>query len=178
MLSRVTESAGEKYVYGLASPAIRSRRADVRACGVYATDKRIFMVRAPLRIQMMFLLPWSVAVVLLGSDFGISLSLFSTGNGVYSWPGPQLILLLTGFAFLFVALALSYHKDFSEVPIQELERRKIYDVERGQISGTAMSRSAFWTSRITVYLRGGVVHSILFAEPGSYDRARRVFEMP
>jgi hypothetical protein len=167
----------EAYLYGLASPSIRSRRADVRACGVYATTKRIFLVHALVRVQMMFLLPWSIAVVFLGSCLGLSLGLLSTGNSVYSWSWPQLYLLWTGFAFLFVALALSWYKDLSQVPIQELERRKIYQVEREQISEIEMRRRIFWTSQIVVHLRGGERRRILFAEPGSFDRARRVFQM-
>lgn len=133
----------EAYLYGLASPSIRNMRADVRACGVYATNKRVFMVRAPPRVQAMFLLPWPIAIVLLGSGLGLTISLFSTGNSVYSWSGPQLYLYWTGLAFLYVALASSWYKDFSQVPIQELERRRIYQVEREQILEIEMRKPTF-----------------------------------
>lgn len=179
MLSKVEEAEGEKYLYGLASPSIRSRRADPRGCGVYATNRRIFLVRAPLRIQVLFLLPWSMAVVLFLSYLVISLNLlFTKSAGSTSLFSPAyLYLYWPGFAFLFVGLGSSWYKDFSQVPIQELERRKIYEFEREQISRFETSRSIFWASRIVVYLRGGERRSILFAEPGSFDRARHAFEM-
>ncbi|MDA4128824.1 MAG: hypothetical protein OK422_05180 [Thaumarchaeota archaeon] len=171
------QEEGETYLYGLASPSIRNRRADVRGCGVYATNKRVFLVRAPPRVQAMFLLPWCIAIVLLASGVGLLLSLLSTGNSVYSWLGPQLYLYWTGFAFLFVALASSWYRDFAQVPIQELERRRIYQVEREQILEVEMRRRTFWSSQIVVRLRGGEKRLILFAEPGSFDRARRAFQM-
>jgi|GEM_PF-682799 hypothetical protein len=176
---RVEEVEGEKYFYGVASPSIRSRRADLRGCGVYATNKRIFLVRAPLRIQVLFLFPWSMAVVFLLSYIIILLnSLFTKSAGPPSLFTPAYFFLFwPAFAFLFVALGSSWYRDSSQVPIQELERRKIYEFEREQISRFETSRSTFWTSRIVVYLRGGERQSILFAEPGSFDRAKHAFEM-
>jgi hypothetical protein len=179
MLPKVEESEGEKYLYGLASPSIKSRRADLRGCGVYATTKRILLVRAPLRIQVLFLFPWSMAIVFLLSCLIIMLNLLFTKNaGSASLSAPAYFYLFwPGFAFLFVGLGSSWYKDFSQVPIKELEQRKILEFKREQVSKLEMSRSVFWTSRIVVYLRGGERHSILFAEPGSFDRAKHAFEV-
>ncbi len=169
MAQQVTD--GEKYLGGFLSPSIRNRRMDMRPCGVYATNKRIFLVRSPLWIQLTLLATWLVAFVLVLSSMIMSIMLLisssSLGNGIvtpFFW---------IGLALLFVFIGSAWYKNFSEVPIADLERKKIWDIQRDQISSIEMTRNTFSNSGgFEIHLKSGDKRSIFFAEKGSFDRAK------
>lgn len=171
---RAEKVEGQKYVYGLSSSSIRNMRIDPRPCGVYGTNERILfcafvtwnadrfpnslvccLYPSPSALVMSILLPFAA-----GRPFG---------NGLGTPMG------LPGFVLLFISLGTQWYKDFSEVPIQELEKRKIWDIERGQIATLEMSESSLSTAQIKIHLKSGETRSILFSANGSYDHAKLLF---
>lgn len=76
----------------------------------------------------------------------------------------------SGLVLLAILLLVQRHKDYSQVPIQELERRKVYDMDRAEISEVEMKGS-----RIRVYLKSGRSHTILFSWRETFERARPIF---
>ena len=176
MAQEVAEN--ETYVDGLASPSIKIRRRrmiDLRPCGVYATNKRIFLVRSSIWMQITYITIWLMAVILLLSGLVISdiipLVLSRSLSDVAETP-----FLWLGLALLFIFIGSSWYKNFSKVPIQDLEKRKIWEIDRGQISSTAeTSASIFSKGEITIHLKSGETRSIFFYEKGSYNRTKLLF---
>lgn len=177
-MTQESVAENEQYLDGFMSPSIRSRRRrmlDLRPCGIYTTNKRIFLVRSPFWMQVTYTSMWLIAVILLLSAVVISdLMPLALGRSLSDVAGTFLFWI--GLAALFIFIGSSWYKNFSKVPIQDLEKRKIWEIDRGQISSTAeTSASIFSNGEITIQLKSGEKHSIFFYEKGSYDRAKLLF---
>jgi hypothetical protein len=170
-MATVEAVEGETYFGGLTSPSIRKRRADPRPCGVYATNRRIFLVCAPPGTQVLFLAAWVVVLALLLSALSL-LILFPMGGEDF---GVWYPLEMSAIALLLILLGSQWYKDSSEVPVQELKRRSIWEISRDQILTVEMNGNDFWTSRIDIHLRSGERRTVFFAERGSFERAKALF---
>jgi hypothetical protein len=174
----------EIYLSGLASPSIRKSRLNPRCLGVYVTNKRIFVVSAPFWMQIMYLPSLFIAAILELSALGIVFStiVFSilqasasqASSGVQgSVPFAVFILEWVGLAFLFEGILTGWYRNSSVIPIQELEKRSVYQIDKVQVSKIEFDRHVFLPSHIEITSSTGERFSILFAEGGSFDRAKR-----
>ena len=57
------EAVTERYLFGLESPSIRKGR-NIIPCGVHATNKRIFLVRSSVNMQILVVGVWLCGFVL------------------------------------------------------------------------------------------------------------------
>lgn len=171
-MSQIAES--EKYLDGFLSPSIRSRRLDLRPCGVYMTEKRIFLVRSSIYLQIAFIALWIVAFFLLVSAVLVSIVL-PLGSGTPLGDAAWTSFFWIGLALLFIFIGLAWYRNFSIVPIQELEKRKVWEIQRDQIKSTEMTRNSLSNSSIEIHLKSGEKHSIFFTEAGSFDCAKLLF---
>ena len=123
-LSLEEEPEVESYLFGLASPSIRRKTrgwySPTSCSGLYATNRRIFLLKAPLRMQLRFYLPLGVGGALEFSGLCISIFMFLTGN-FHLVDNVSTILLLPGIVLILLANQANYSRDFSVIPIQELE---------------------------------------------------------
>lgn len=160
------EPKAESYLFGLASPSIREAGIGLSRCrGLYATNKRIFLVNPPLHIHIMSEL-----------QSGVILSFFAFILMVLTQKvtATSTILLMLGAVFYLLGFGLRPYKDFSPLSIQELEKRKTYEIEKNQISKIEIN-DRMW--RIVITSKMGDKRTILPAEKGSFNHARRVFEI-
>ncbi len=70
-----------------------------------------------------------------------------------------------------------WHKDFSKVPIEELEKREVFEMGREEISRIEMKRHRFFASRIVIISKTGKRLSVVFGETESFDYSRRLFQL-
>jgi hypothetical protein len=83
--------------------------------------------------------------------------------------------LWVGLALLFIFIGLAWYRNFTKVPIEKLEKMKIWDIQRDQIASTEMMRRNLSYSEIEIHLKSGEKRSIFFSESGSFDRAKFLF---
>ncbi len=160
----------EVYLDGFTSPSIRNSRFGLRPCGIYATNKRIFLVRSSAALRQFVVLVWVAGMIASGFDVVIYVMPFLIYGGTYSFTPFQELLWL-GLALLWVLIGSNWYKNFAFVTIPDLEKRKIWVVQRDQISSWKMIRKFFTMSKIQIYLKSGESHSILFSVGGTFDRA-------
>ena len=164
----------ESYLSGLSSPSIRRSRLDARCLGVYATNKRIFLVEAPFWMQVMYLPSLFIAVVLLVSVLFFSLSY---AFSAVSPPTIALILEWVGLAFLFEGILSGWYKNFSPLSIKDLEARKLFEIGREQVSSIEIRDRGIWRpSKVDIFSKAGEKRTIDFAENGSFEHAKRMFQ--
>jgi hypothetical protein len=101
MTEEVSET--EKYLGGFRSPSIRRRRLDLRPCGLYATNKRIFLVRSPNTLQISYIALWVIALILLISALVYNFLTLNLGTYPSNFLHEQALLWL-GLAFLFIVI--------------------------------------------------------------------------
>jgi hypothetical protein len=173
-ISMEQQHDNETYLFGLSSPSIGSKRSSLPCLGVYATNKRIFLVRAQLRMQFMSFPPLLVGIVIELTGLALLISAGPSGG----FPTEEFVFLFGGLAFLFLGLLAAWYRDFSPVSVQELERRKIFEIEKMQISRIEMKeRSSWFQSSVAIVSKTGEKRVIRFGENGSYKHARHLFEM-
>ena len=164
----------ERYLSGLESPSIRNGRT-IFPCGVHATTKRIFLVRSSVKMQMLAVGVWACGLILSLSAL-IALIVFpltqSASTSVAAWLPVEVGGLVVLAVFSFV---VQRHRDFSPVPIQEQERREIYEIDKADIFGVEMRGSDFWSSRIRIHLKSGQTRTVLFSLRETFDRVRTMF---
>jgi hypothetical protein len=169
-------TVGEKYLGGFTSPSIRSGRLDIRPCGVYVTDKRIFLVRSPISWQLGFTALWSVALILLLLDlvlYGLPFFIYGKTFSYVAYAS----LFWPGLVLLFIFLGLAWYRNYSKLPIERLEKIKVWEIQRDQIVSIDMTKGTLSYSRIKIHLKSGETRLILFSETGSLDRAKRLLSM-
>ena len=164
---------GENYLDGFVSSSIRSRRIDMRPCGVYATDKRIFLVRSSITIQIGYTVLWVVTIIILLA--GLVSYALALSSGSISDQG--IWFLWVGLALLFIFIGLAWYRNFTKVPIEKLEKMKIWDIQRDQIASTEVRRRDLSYSEIEIHLKSGEKRSIFFSESGSFNRAKLLFSI-
>jgi len=169
-LTQIAE--GENYLDGFVSPSIRSRRIDMRPCGVYATDKRIFLVRSSITVQIGYTVLWVITIIILLSGLVSDVLTLSSGR-IMSDAG--FWFLWVGLALLFIFIGLAWYRNFTKVPIEKLEKMKIWDIQRDQIASTEVMKRNLSYSEIEIHLKSGEKRSIFFSESGSFDRAKLLF---
>jgi hypothetical protein len=162
----------EIYLFGLSSPSIRSRRIAFSGGGVYATNRRLFVVRGPLKVRLMFVLPFLTWIALY--SYGLALYYFDFS----SMAGLGLGLELLSWVFYLAAFLTFLYKDSSRVPIPDLERRKIFDMELGQVSRIVLKdRGNWWVSSIAIFSETGEKRVIRFGANGSFKHVWRCLQL-
>ncbi|HZW54936.1 MAG TPA: hypothetical protein VFF30_01460 [Nitrososphaerales archaeon] len=166
---------GETYTFGLASPAIRKSRLDPRCLGVYVTSKRIFITYAPAWIQIMMFPALLVGIVVeLFTVFGIITEYLMNSASI---PVEGYFLEFIGLVFILAGILTAWHRNSTVVSIIDLEKkRKVYQIERAQVSKIEFKRREILTSYIVITPRTGEHISLIFVESGSFNRVRHSLE--
>jgi hypothetical protein len=163
-ISMEQQQDNETYLFGVSSPSIRSSiLVGFPSCGVYATNRRLFFVRGSLKVRLMPLVPFLAALALLG---------YSSAMRIIDFPGVTGFILdlnLLGWVFLLVEFSTLWYNDYSRVPIQELERRRIFEIEAGQISRIILKDRGNWlVSSMAIFSKSGEKRVIRFGANGSF----------
>jgi len=144
----------------------------MRPCGVYATDKRIFLVRSSITVQIGYTVLWVITIIILLTGLVSDVLTLSSGRFVSDagfW------FLWVGLPLLFIFIGLAWYRNFTKVPIEKLEKMRIWDIQRDQIASTEMMKRDLSYSEIEIHLKSGEKRSIFFSESGSFDRAKLLF---
>ena len=84
------------------------------------------------------------------------------------------ILLMLGAVFYLLGFGLRSYKDFSPPSIQELEKSRMHEIKKKQISKIEIN-DRMW--RIVIAQRTSKKRGIVFSEEGSFNHAKRLFEI-
>ena len=163
VLNRV---APEVYASGVSSPSIR-RKPFFPSQGIYATSRRIFIVRAPLKIQLMGYLPFLAALVTIIPISVITVFYFPNINEIAQF----YLLPWIGQLFVFVGIFAQWLRDTSPVSIEQLEHRGAIQISREEIWSIELQDGGFWSpSKIVICSRSGRKTSLQFAENGAFKQ--------
>jgi hypothetical protein len=97
---------------------------------------------------------------------------------IFSFHLPLTVLVseVVGLAFLFEGILTGWYRNYSIIPIPELEKRAMYQIEKKLVSKIEFNRNLFRPSHIVITTSAGERFSILFAEGGSFDRVKRAIQ--
>ncbi len=123
-------------------------------------------------MQLTYILALLGAIAILAYFLVSSIIYFPTTSLFHN------VLEFLGIGLLVGGLLTNWYRNFSPVTIQELEKKKVYEIERGQISRIEMmDRGSLLWSKIIIVSKSGERRTTLFGENGSFKHARRLFQM-
>ncbi len=153
----------------MVSPTIIRDRWGLRSYGVYSTAKRVFVVRAPIWMQVLF--PGFLGI---GAVLNISalLLLFLQTASMSS-----IVFTVLGILFFFIGLLFYSYKNSSLVALNDLEQRSVYQIEKGKISKIEFDRGDKYVgSKITIISSSGD-HFVIYAKPATFDLIKRALSL-
>jgi hypothetical protein len=177
-MSELSSKHEEVYLFGLASLSIRKRLLDLRALAVHVTSERIFVLYAPTWMQITIFAYLGLGILFLAIGlwnlFPVVTGQTETGTSYSFWS--LWFLLFLDFAGLYI---FGDFKRSSRLSIAELERRKLFSIEKNQISKVVYKGKYFPRSggSIKIISETGERFDLSFASSGSYDLVRRAFRL-
>lgn len=170
----LNSSAEERRVYGLSSPCIRRRRLLFSpSLGLYTSNKRIFIVRAPLKYQALQNGLFMVAMLLYLLPLLLLYFIPYPMIGFWNITGLQLL----GYLFMLTGVFGAWRKDYSPVSIEELENKGAYEIVREEISRIELKDRGFWgPSKIAITTNSGKEISAWFSEHGAFRYAANLIQ--
>jgi len=133
--------------------------------GVYAVGDRLLLVRSRLWVGLLYQSPWIMAILL--SAIGL------LGGYPFS-PVLNTVMPLVSLVLIAVAYYSWSRISRSPVPVQKLEKRKLYEVRRVEVASIDLMEKPRRSSEAVIELKTGEKRKIEFNSAGTLKEARRI----